>query len=155
MICNILDFGAAGDGKTDDTRAIQQALNKCADAGGGTVLFPGGHIFRAGYLRVSSYTELHFENGSVLKAADEIDAFSPDGGRTERVVLDHPSYTNCEYNGGPTAFFLHINDAEYVSITGEGCIDGNQMAYRGRVLSQGSAHFCRKCQTSEDKRRNA
>jgi len=39
---NVLDFGAVGDGKTDCTRAFQQALDGMASAGGGTVFVPEG-----------------------------------------------------------------------------------------------------------------
>ncbi|MFP3867806.1 MAG: right-handed parallel beta-helix repeat-containing protein [Desulfobacteraceae bacterium] len=35
-------YGAKGDGKTDDTKAIQSALNTARDAGGGVVWFPKG-----------------------------------------------------------------------------------------------------------------
>ncbi|MET7000210.1 glycosyl hydrolase family 28-related protein [Chitinophaga defluvii] len=40
---NVKDFGALGDGKTDDTQAIQQALDYIIDHGGGTLYFPNGH----------------------------------------------------------------------------------------------------------------
>ena len=39
---NILDFGAKPDGKTLCTQAVQNAIDKCAESGGGTVYFPAG-----------------------------------------------------------------------------------------------------------------
>ena len=41
-VYNVLDYGAAKDGTTDDTTAIQAACTACASAGSGTVLFPAG-----------------------------------------------------------------------------------------------------------------
>ncbi len=49
---SVRDFGAAGDGKTDDTAAFQKALNSAGEAGGGTVLAPRGNYFFAGHLAV-------------------------------------------------------------------------------------------------------
>lgn len=39
---NLVDFGAVGDGTTDDGPALQLALNALADAGGGTLFVPAG-----------------------------------------------------------------------------------------------------------------
>lgn len=41
-IVSVKDFGAVGDAVTDDTAAIQNAINYVYDSGGGTVYFPSG-----------------------------------------------------------------------------------------------------------------
>lgn len=41
-VYNVEDYGAVHDGVTDDTEAIQDAINACFDAGGGIVYFPNG-----------------------------------------------------------------------------------------------------------------
>ena len=37
---SVVDFGAVGNGETDDQPAIQRAIAAAAEIGGGTVLFP-------------------------------------------------------------------------------------------------------------------
>lgn len=39
---NVLDYGAVGDGITDDTLAIQSAIDATSESGGGTLYFPAG-----------------------------------------------------------------------------------------------------------------
>src|SRR5947209_17935171 len=41
-VYNVRAFGAKGDGKALDTKAVQAAIDTCTAAGGGTVLVPTG-----------------------------------------------------------------------------------------------------------------
>lgn len=45
---NVRDYGATGDGTTDDTAAVQAAVTACGNAGGGTVYCPPGNYYFAG-----------------------------------------------------------------------------------------------------------
>lgn len=49
---SVIEFGAAGDGATDDTAAFQKALDAAGEAGGGTVRIPAGKFHIAGHLTV-------------------------------------------------------------------------------------------------------
>ena len=41
--CNVLDYGAKGNGVADDTKAVQSAITACA--AGGTALLPSGYTY--------------------------------------------------------------------------------------------------------------
>jgi len=51
-VLSVRDYGAVGDGKTDDTAAFQRALDAAGKAAGGTVYAPRGNYFFAGHLNV-------------------------------------------------------------------------------------------------------
>ena len=65
---NILDFGAVADGKTVCTKAIQAAIDSCAQQGGGTVVVPAGQ-FITGTIWLKSHVELHLELGALIKGS--------------------------------------------------------------------------------------
>jgi polygalacturonase len=64
---NVKDFGARGNGKTPDSHAINNAIEKAASAGGGTVYFPAG-TYLSYSIRLKSNITLFFDNGAVLLA---------------------------------------------------------------------------------------
>ena len=60
---NVFDFGAKGDGITDDTAAIQSAINYASERGGGRILFP---YTKGGYRLASPGIEEY--NGRKVRA---------------------------------------------------------------------------------------
>lgn len=66
---DVRSFGAAGDGQTIDTAAINKAIEAAAASGGGTVLFPAGKYLSYS-IHLKSHITLKFETGVRLIAAD-------------------------------------------------------------------------------------
>jgi len=61
---NVKDFGAAGDGVTNDRAAIQAAIDAASAAGGATVFFPSGVYFITGNLLAKNKVTLHGVRGA-------------------------------------------------------------------------------------------
>jgi polygalacturonase len=66
---NVRNFGAAGDGKTLDTVAVNRAIEAAAAAGGGVVVFPAGS-YLCFSIHLKSHVHLHLLGGSAIVAAD-------------------------------------------------------------------------------------
>jgi polygalacturonase len=119
---NVHDLGAVGDGKTKDTFAIQQTLDRCSLLGGGEVFVPAGE-YLTGALVLHSNTLLRLDGDAILQG-------SPD-------LADYP-LTQVRWEGRwikGYIGFISAMDAENIGIIGKGKIFGNT-AIKGRVDRQ-------------------
>lgn len=71
MNISIGDFKAVGDGKTVNTHALQDAIDACSRAGGGTVRVCGGR-FVTGTLYLKDGVTLEIAGGSALVGSPDI-----------------------------------------------------------------------------------
>ncbi len=104
--------GAAGDGQTLNTAAIQSAIDQCAGGGGGVVVVPAG-VFMSGALFFKPGVSLLVEKDGVLKGSA-----SPN---------DYPQ-VNTRWEGVErrwTSAFLNFDNATNVQLSGEGTVDGS------------------------------
>jgi polygalacturonase len=105
---NVRAYGAAGDGKTLDTAAIQKAIDECARSGG-TVLVPAG-TFLTGAIQLRSRVTLRLEKDAVLQAASDPALFPDVPSRWEGTEAKYPSP------------LIYADGCEDVAIEGEGTI---------------------------------
>ncbi|MGO8706458.1 MAG: glycoside hydrolase family 28 protein [Terracidiphilus sp.] len=110
--CNPRDFGAKADGATKDTAAIQKAIDVCAAKGGGTVRLEAGTYLSAPIVLKSNIT-LQLDKGATLLG-------SPDH-------ADYPA--KVEFRLPALQSLVSATNAENVSITGEGTIDGQGQSW--------------------------
>ena len=67
----ITDYGAVGDGKTDDAKSIQAAINDCEKNGGGKVYLPENHVFVSSEIELKSNVEFNICTSATLKAIED------------------------------------------------------------------------------------
>ena len=80
------------------TEVIQQAIDKCASEGGGTVRFTEG-TYHSGTIQLKSKVTLHLDNGVLIQGSDKYSDYRNDA-------------------------FFYGKELSDISITGEGIIDG-------------------------------
>jgi polygalacturonase len=107
-VFNVKDYGATGRKQDNATPALQQAIDTCGQAGGGTVYVPPGE-YTSGQLRLRSGVRLYLEGGATLFA----------------------SLDGRQFDTGMKAALLFGEDLHSIAIEGRGTIDG-QASYLWR-----------------------
>ncbi len=114
-IFNVYDFGAIGDGVTNDRDAIQKAINAC-NGTGGVVLFPEG-TFLTGQLILGSDMTIKVDSSAIILGiqSDEEDAYPH-----KKINTKYPNrmLDDCQRR------LFYGNHVKNVTITGGGRIDG-------------------------------
>ncbi len=77
MDYNIYNYGVKGDGITNDTHAIQHAIDTCSAKGGGRIVFSKG-VFLTGTLYMESNVEMHITVNATLLGSSNIDDYTHD-----------------------------------------------------------------------------
>ena len=116
---NVMDFGARGNGISDDAIAIQKAVDACTNAGGGDVVFSANHTFLSGPVQLKSNVNIVLETNSVWKA-------NPDES------IYHLSAFG--KNEGEGMMWIWAKDVENLSFSGHGTIHGNGIKFMGAEL---------------------
>src|SRR5262249_17408436 len=109
----ITNYGAKGDGMTDCTDSIRQAITACHAAGGGRVVVSGG-VFLTAAVHLKSNVNLHITDGTTLK-------FDPDPAKYLPVVRARFEGTEC-MNYSP---LIYAFEQENLAVTGKGTLDGS------------------------------
>lgn len=114
---NIREYGAAGDGKTLDTPAIQKAIDACDNAGGGQVLLPPGK-YLSGTVHLKANVTLFLEAGATLVGTAKLDEY--------RHPIPPASMPEARWGKWHRALILG-DGVENIAIAGQGVIDGNKV----------------------------
>jgi polygalacturonase len=118
-VCDAKHYGAKADGTTKDTRALQSAIDACAEKGGGTVRLSGG-TFLSGPIVLKSHITLEVASGATLLGSPDHNDYP------EMQVLRTPGRQS----------LISAANADNLTITGGGTIDGNGESWWTEARSQ-------------------
>lgn len=133
-VFNVRDLGAVPDGKTLSTAAIQQAIDRCAAQGGGTVRLPAG-TWLTGTLYLDSDVTILLEKGATLLGSRDRSHYGqprPNPGANGRPPFAYPA-------------MLAGSNLRNVTIKGEGTIDGQGEAFRDKTRLRPKAIYLVGC----------
>lgn len=117
-VYDVKKYGATGDGKTLDTKAIEKAIDAAAAAGGGTVYFPAGNYLSV-TIHLKSNIGLYIDHGATIVAATT----SPTVKYDTPEKSENDIYQDFGHSHFNNSLIVGVNLHD-ISITGPGRISG-------------------------------
>lgn len=134
---NVRDYGAIGDGRHLDTTSLNAAVAACAQAGGGTVYLPPGR-YLTGTVTLQSHVTLEIDAGATILGSENPEDYPS----TQSVWGDSHAMM---------APLIYAVDAENITITGRGTIDGQGAIWWHRLRLNDPKRFPPGPQTDNDR----
>lgn len=122
------EFGAVADGVTDCRAAVNAAITRCSDDGGGRVILPAGTVFSRGSINLKSNVNLCIPEGCTLLFSSDTKDYLP----AELTVWEGTEMYN--YSS-----FIRADHCNNIAITGGGTVNGNAKNGFARMRPQRSA----------------
>lgn len=129
VVFDIREYGAVADGTTYNTKAFSDAIEACAEVGGGHVMVPEGKWF-TGPIHLKSNIDLHLSEGAEIIFSDRFEDYLP-------VVLVRVGGIEI-YNYSP---LIYARDCENVAVTGQGKLKGNAKHWWDEMLGNETKEF--------------
>ncbi|POY41171.1 glycoside hydrolase [Flavobacterium alvei] len=114
---NIIDFGAIPNSEELCTKAINDAIQKCSESGGGVVVIPAG-LWTTGPIKMKSNVNLHTKNGAFISFTSDLNQY-----QLIESYFEGNKVLRCE------SPIMGVG-LENIAITGQGIFDGNGSAWR-------------------------
>jgi polygalacturonase len=113
---NVRDYGATGNGSSNDTPAIQRAIDAANNAGGGTVLFPSGTYQSRNTIHMRSDITMQLDAGATLRGASNDDYDEAEDNPWD----DYQDYGHSHFHNA----MIYGDRIDNIAFVGDGVIDG-------------------------------
>jgi polygalacturonase len=113
---NVRDYGATGNGSTNDTAAINRAIDAANADGGGIVVFPAGTYRSANSIHLKSNVTIQLDAGSTILGSPNDDYDAPEPNPND----DYQDYGHSHFHNA----MIWGDRLTNIAFVGSGTIDG-------------------------------